>query len=140
MMLCVKMIEKLFANTVYVKVFSNRFELKHIESGKSEIAVSNESFATERLLVGTFSIAENVLKRAMKQLHQNRWFSPSPIVVIQPMEKVEKGLSEVEERVLLELAAGAGARRVIVWEGHELSDEEVTKKAGRAPIDSATRW
>ena len=71
MMLCVKMIEKLFANTVYVKVFSNRFELKHIESGKFEIAVSDESFATERLLVGTFSIAENVLKRAMKQLHQN---------------------------------------------------------------------
>ena len=126
------MIEKLFANTVYVKVFSNRFELKHIESGKFEVAVSNESFATDRLLVGKFSVAENVLQGAMKQLHQNRWLSPSPIVVIHPMEKVEKGLSEVEERVLLELAAGAGARRVIVWEGYELSDEEVTKKAGRA--------
>ena len=128
----VKMIEKFFANTVYVKVFSNRFELKNIESGKSEVAVSNESFATERLLVGKFSVAENVLKGAMKQLHKSRWFSPSPIVVIQPMEKITKGLSEVEERVLLELAAGAGARKVVVWEGHELSDEEVTEKAGRA--------
>lgn len=29
-----KMIEKFFMNTVYVKVFSNRFELKHYRVGK----------------------------------------------------------------------------------------------------------
>ena len=126
------MIEKLFANTVYVKVFPNRFELKHIESGRSEVEVSSESFTTARLLVGKFSIAERVLKRGMKRLHEKRWFSPSPIVVIQPMEKTDNGLSEVEERVLLELAAGAGARKVSIWVGNELSDDEVTEKAARA--------
>ncbi|MEZ5593674.1 MAG: hypothetical protein R3F53_24390 [Gammaproteobacteria bacterium] len=126
------MIEKLFANTVYVKVFPNRFELKHIEPGRSEVEVSSEPFTTARLLVGKFSVAECVLKRGMKRLHEKRWFSPSPIVVIQPMEKTDNGLSEVEERVLLELAAGAGARKVSIWVGNELSDDEVTEKAARA--------
>jgi len=42
---------------------------------------------------------------------------------------IEGGLSQVEERVLRELAAGAGARKVFVWVGHELSDQEVIQRA-----------
>lgn len=44
------------------------------------------------------------------------------------MERCEGGLSQVEERVLHELAAGAGARKVVVWVGAELSDGEVLAK------------
>ena len=124
-----RMIEKLFANTIYLKIFPNRFELKHIESGRLQMEVSSDPFTTERLLVGKFSTAEYVLKRGMKRLHENRWLSPSPIIIVHPMEKTENGLSEVEERALRELAAGAGARKVFVWVGHVLSDEEVIEKA-----------
>ena len=124
------MFEKLLANTVYLKVFPNRFELKHIESGKVQVEVSTEPFTTERLLVGHFSVAENALKRGMNRLYEKRWFAPSPIVIVHPMEKTENGLSEVEDRVLRELAAGAGARKVIVWVGSDLSDTEVSKLAG----------
>jgi hypothetical protein len=41
---------------------------------------------------------------------------------------VEGGLSAVEERVLLELAMGAGARRSAVHLGPELSDDGVRAK------------
>ena len=41
---------------------------------------------------------------------------------------IEGRLSEVEERVLRELAMGAGASKVVVWVGHELSDAEVQEK------------
>jgi hypothetical protein len=40
----------------------------------------------------------------------------------------EGGLSEVEERVLKEVAIGAGASKVVVWVGRELSDGEVREK------------
>ena len=123
------MIDRLFANTLYIKVFPNRFELKQIETGKTAIAPSPRAFTTNRLLVGEFSHAEEALNKAIKQLYEKQWFSPKPRVVIQPMEKVENGLSEVEERVLLELAARAGARSVSVWVGHNLSDSEVLSKA-----------
>ena len=127
-----RMIEKLFANTIYLKIFPNRFELKHIESGRLQMEVSSDPFTTERLLVGKFSTAEYVLKRGMKRLHENRWLAPSPIIVVHPMEKAENGLSEVEERALRELAIGAGARKVFVWVGNVLSDEEVIEKAARS--------
>ena len=124
-----RMIEKLFANTIYLKIFPNRFELKHIESGRLQMEVSSDPFTTERLLVGKFSTAEYVLKRGMKRLHENRWLAPSPIIVVHPMEKAENGLSEVEERALRELAIGTGARKVFVWVGNVLSDEEVIERA-----------
>lgn len=123
------MIEHLFANTVYVKVFPNRFELKHIESGKTASALSAQAFSTTRLLVGEFLPAEDALKKGIRELHKGRWFAPKPRVVIQPMEKADNGLSSVEERVLRELAAGAGARESVIWVGHQLSDQEVLAKA-----------
>jgi len=123
------MIERLFKNTVYVQVFPNRFELRHIESGSRASALSAQAFSTVRLLIGDFLPAEDALKNGMKELHRGRWFSPKPMVVIQPMEKTENGLSPVEQRVLKEVAAGAGARDSVIWVGHQLSDQEVLAKA-----------
>jgi len=49
-------------------------------------------------------------------------------MVIHPIEMVEGGLSQVEERMFKELATAAGARKVSVWLGHELSDQEVVRR------------
>lgn len=88
----------------------------------------SKPFTTERLLIGEFSEAESALKEGMKKLHYGRWAATSPIVVIHPMDKTNGGLSQVEERVLQEVAAGAGARKAYIWVGHELSKEEVLEK------------
>ena len=44
------------------------------------------------------------------------------------MEMTEGGLSQVEDRVFRELAAGAGAKEVLVWVGDELSDQAMLAK------------
>lgn len=44
------------------------------------------------------------------------------------LEKVEGGLSQVEERVLMERAAGAGAQQTLIWTGEPLSDAQVLEK------------
>jgi rod shape-determining protein MreB len=44
------------------------------------------------------------------------------------MEKIDGGLSQVEDRVLKDLALSLGAQKVVVWIGHELSDNEVKQK------------
>jgi len=86
-------------------------------------------FTTKRLLLGDFSIAEQYLKEGIAKVHEGRWISASPVVVIQPLEMIEEGLSPVEDRLFKELAAGAGARKMSVWVGHELSDPEVIQHA-----------
>lgn len=112
-----------------MKVFKNRFELRHIESGNTITAISPSAFTTTRLLVGEFTEADKSLRKGIKKIYKNQFLATSPIVVIQPMEKTENGLSQIEERTLQELATGAGARKTIVWVGHELSDKEVLSKA-----------
>lgn len=127
------MLKLLLTTYVYVKVYENRFELRLLEGGVKPVTVTaTKPFTTRRLLVGQFMAAERALREGLKDLFAHKWFPPSPVVVIHPLEMVEGGLSEVEDRVFKELAAGAGARKVIVWVGHELSDAEVSDRARNA--------
>lgn len=127
------MLRTLLARDVYVQVYPNRFVLKRLEAGARPVTLeADEPFTTERLLVGQFSIAERLLRQGLKAVFPARWLSPGPVVVVHPMEKVEGGLSEVEDRLFRELAAGAGAWKVVVWTGHELSGAEVKARAADA--------
>lgn len=121
-------LQNLFGGTVYVRVSRNAMRVRLIDSGE-EVTVKPETpFTSPRLLIGEFLVAENTLKGAMRQLFKGRWFRPSPTVLIQPMELIEGGMSEVEKRILQEAAIGAGASRAIVWSGKELTDDEVRQK------------
>ena len=123
-----KILKSLLPKNVYVKVYENRFVLKVLEEGALPVTVNpTESFTTNRLLVGQFAVAESALRKGIKDAFRSRWLSASPVVLIHPIEKVEGGLSEVEERVFRELAASAGARKVVVWTGPELSDAEAER-------------
>jgi hypothetical protein len=122
------MIRKLFAVDLYIKVKKNRFEVKNLTSGgRWESIIPDKPFTTERLLVGTFGAAEPALTKLVKRVVPGGIFKKSPQVVIQPMESIEGGLSEVEERIFKELAHGAGAFRVVLHTGPELSDREASK-------------
>lgn len=43
------------------------------------------------------------------------------------MEKVEGGLSQIEDRIFRELAFGAGALKVVVHTGAELTDSQAIR-------------
>ena len=119
------MIKTLFTNDLYIKVYKNTFEGKNLSTASQWQRCMPESpFTTARLLVGTFSAAEPSLSKLVKALLPKGILKRSPRIVIQPMEMVEGGLSEVEERLLKELALSAGAFKVVLHCGNELSDEE----------------
>ena len=122
------MIKKLFTVDLYIKIRKNRFEAKNLSSNSSwETIHSEPPFTTERLLVGTFSAAEPALTKLVKSITPNGLFRKSPQVVIQPMELVDGGLSEVEERIFKELALGSGAFKAVLHIGPELTDDEAVK-------------
>lgn len=121
-------LQKIFSSTLYIKVFANQFVIRHI-GNKQEITIHvTEAFTTKRLLLGEFSKAEKCLKEGMVKIHTSGWLSPAPVVLIQPMEMTEGGLSEIEERAFYELAKAAGARKVLVWIGDVLLDHDVLTK------------
>ena len=114
--------------TAYVLVTKNHLRIRHVESQREETFAAQPTFSTTRQLVGDFTVAETLLKRALKKVLDTKFLSFAPRVVIQPLEMLEGGLSQVEERILHEMAVGAGASKVVVWVGPKLTDAEVVAK------------
>lgn len=122
------MLRGIIKATLYVRVSRNQFSVRHIESGRATQVTSDSPFTTHRLLIGNFSAAEVALRRAFAEVHSGPKYFAAPRVLMHPVEMVEGGLSDIENRVLLEVADCAGAGRMAVWVGNELSDSEVLEK------------
>ena len=118
----------MFASAVYVKIYRDRFWARHIQSGTSLEATPPRPVSTKRLLVGDFTTAEQCLKQLVLSVAKKGLIPIAPEILIQPMEMIEEGVSESEEKLFLELALRAGARDVKVYSGIELSDDEVIAK------------
>lgn len=50
---------------------------------------------------------------------------PAPRAIMHPMGDPAGGFTQVEARAFHEMAIGAGASQVKVWQGRALSDQEV---------------
>ncbi len=123
------MIRVLRSDLAYVKVFRDRMTIERLEGGgRPYEALPVLPFTTRRLLVGQFDVAEYCLQQGLKRLGENGWLKPGPQLIVQPMEMTDGGLSQVEERVIMEMAHGAGAKRVLLWVGGELSRQEALNK------------
>jgi len=120
-------------DTIYILVNINSFTVKHVEAGRVITVKANEPFTSTRLLVGNFNVAERLLSGAIKKVYKHSIFV-SPRIIIHPLEMVEGGLCEVEERAIMELAVGSfnGGGKVIIWQGKVLSDKEAQNKAKNA--------
>ncbi|WP_247663492.1 rod shape-determining protein [Shewanella sp. MMG014] len=85
----------------------------------SNIKVSNP-FKHPRSFVADFMLAEKILQHGIYQIHKSR-IRPAPRIIMHQLEKVEGGLTSIEDRVLRELAAGSGAREVIIYLGSKIN-------------------
>lgn len=74
-----------------------------------------------RLLIADFAYAEKLLRYAIYRVYEKSVLPRSPVLIIQPMEKTEGGINEIERRMYTELGLGAGARKVYVHDGAPLA-------------------
>ena len=98
------------------RVFKIGTSCKSLDSNKYQIT---NPFSNPRSLLADFQVAEKMLQFALREVHKS-FFTPSPRVIIHPMEKLEGGLTEIEDKAFRELCIGAGARQVVVYLGDEL--------------------
>lgn len=88
-----------------------------------DIRVENP-FSHPRILVAKFQLAEKILMHAVKQVFKDQLFAASPRMVFQPMEKLEGGITDIENRVYRELCLGAGAREVVIYSGKPVANHD----------------
>jgi rod shape-determining protein MreB and related proteins len=65
------------------------------------------------------------LRPIFQKISKARFMPSHPKALMHQVEMVEGGLSEVEERVLVELALRCGARNAKAYSGGELNDPQV---------------
>lgn len=119
------------ADAIYVQVFATRFVVHNIDSGASLDVPRDPRFASPRMLVADFSMAEHQLKEAVRSLRRGL---RAPELLIHPMELIDGGVTQVEHRVFVELGHGAGASRVGLHTGPALAGDAV-----RAAIHASQR-
>lgn len=82
-------------------------------------------FAHPRSMVSDFAVGEQLLKAFLRRLIGNSIFAVSPRVVMHLMGEPAGGFTQVEIRAFHEMAIGAGASKVVIWQGQGLSDQEL---------------
>jgi rod shape-determining protein MreB len=92
-------------------------EAKHLSSSKIKVL---NPFKHSRSFVGNFVAAEKILRHGVLSMSDSK-IKFSPRVVIHQLEKTEGGLTDIEEKVLRELALGAGASEVVLYIGQKIN-------------------
>lgn len=112
-------------------VGNSAFALK----SNAQYEVSNP-FSHPRMLVSSFVKAEKILMHGIRVVHANRFISPSPVIIMHPMEKLEGGITDIECRVYRELALSAGGRQAHIHIGNALSPSNFNMEQVREPSNA----
>jgi rod shape-determining protein MreB and related proteins len=85
-------------------------------------------FNHPRTLVGDFTVGEQLLKAAIRKVQGKSLLAVAPRIVMHLLGDPAGGFTQVEARAFHEMALGAGAREVDVWQGRPLTDQEVLSR------------
>lgn len=148
---------ELFDEAPLLAIEINKDGLKVVSAVGDDAKLINERdsielispFSHPRCLLNDFHVAERILQHIFGQILGKRFIAPTPKVVVHPMEKNEGGLTVIEQKAFREMALGAGAREVLIYQGVELIpspatfDFEQLKKESEAklsyPFESKTK-
>ena len=109
---------------LYVKLYSNKIEITNLDNEQSICKNAANNFSTSRIVVSNFHNAHMLMQEILKELGVRKRFRTIKIV-IQQMEKMEGGLSDIEKRAILDLAEQSGSIRTIILEhSNSLSIEQ----------------
>ena len=151
------------SSTLYVQIAPDRLAVRDPKSGKAfseppEVAIAHSPkvkivgigsearqrstepsvevvnpFAHPRSLVSDFTVGEQLLKAVLARVNGSSVLAVAPRVVLHPLGNPAGGFTQVEIRAFHEMALGAGASEVRVWQGRELTDQELI--SGTFPSD-----
>ncbi len=92
-------------------------------------------FKHSRSFIADFMCAEKILQHGIYTMHKSK-IRPAPRVIIHQLEKTDGGLTDIEERVLRELALGAGAREVVIYLGCKINTNVENFDAVKARVSA----
>ncbi len=124
---------------IAIETIEGKIVVKGVGSECTKISGPNTKvinpFSHTRSMIFSFTYAEKIIHHAVNELH-GLMFHPAPRMIMHQLEKNEGGLTEIEERVLRELALGAGAREVLVFQGSQINPKIENYESIKSRIES----
>jgi rod shape-determining protein MreB len=147
-----------FQPILYIQISPERVCVRNVKTGKTvselaEIAVTTQAkpviraigsaarlagaepgvalvkpFAHPRSLVSDFTLGEHVLKEMIHRCLGRSLFSISPAIILHLMGDPEGGFTQVEIRAFREMTLACGAAQVTLWQGRNLTDQELQSR------------
>ena len=109
---------------IYVQVNRDSFDCWNFTLNKREVYSSDKSFSSTRLAIADFEIAGEALSTATNYSKWKYFLRSKPTLIMhQRYNGVD--LSPVEIRILQELSLMAGSRETFIWQGAELTENEI---------------
>lgn len=112
--------------SIYIKIKRNHVEVTDLNTGETVSKHAVQPFSSTRNVVSSFNPANETIQSALKELGlAGRFFLSKMNILIQQLEGLEGGLSDIEKRALRDLAEMAGANKVFILEQAEPVTTEV---------------
>jgi len=122
---------------VYIKIKHNSVEVTNLKTGETVQRTALTSFSTVRIVIGNFGKAEETIRSALEEMDPpmkflGLYFSRSYKILIQQLEGMEGGLSDIEIRALRDLGEQSGGKKVYVLD----NDIPLTNAAALSYLNS----
>lgn len=96
-----------------------------VQNVKNEPGVIiKNGFTHPRIAIGDYDVAEQFLRYVTRKIVGSAFYM-RPIAIVHFKRKLESGLSQVEERSLIDCFYSAGSREVYLWYGKDLTDQDI---------------
>lgn len=112
--------------SIYIKIKRNHVEVTDLDTGETVSQQAVQPFSSVRNVVSSFNPANETIQSALEKLGlKGRSFLAKMNILIQQLEGLEGGLSDIEKRALRDLAEMAGANKVYILEQSELVSTQI---------------
>ena len=105
--------------SIYIKIKRNLVEVTNLSTGDTVVKQAIQPFSSIRNVVSSFNPANETIQSALEELGATSTFLSKMNILIQQLEGLEGGLSDIEKRALRDLAEMAGANKVFILEQAE---------------------
>ena len=107
------------SKSIYIKIKRNLVEVTDLKTGETVVKHAIQPFSSTRNVVSSFNPANQTIQSALEELGATSTFLSKFNILIQQLEGLEGGLSDIEKRALRDLAEMAGANKVFILEQAE---------------------
>lgn len=110
---------------IYIKIYKNKLSITTNKITHYQDILPDSKFSNDRLLIANIDNAVDAFKKSLESLNIRKSLFGLKTFILHPKELILNDFSQVDERILQEVAYRSGASDVYVYLGKDLANNEL---------------